>query len=228
MSRRERLGILGGTFDPIHLGHLRAAESVREAMALDRVLFVPARVPPHKARPSIAAAEHRFRMVEAAVRTEPAFEVSRLELEREGASYTIETLAELAQSRPDTELFFITGIDAFRDIRTWKCWEELLRSYSFIVHGRPGYGLAGVGEVIPSSVRKRLVELRNNALPPLKGSTPADEAPTPAIYLVDVLTINVSGTEIRAMVRANRSIRFLVPAEVEVYIMKHRLYREGP
>ena len=215
----ERWGVLGGTFDPVHLGHLRVAESVREAMGLDRVLFVPACVPPHKARPTVTSVEDRYLMVQAAVRNEPTFEVSRLEIERQGTSYTADTLAELAKEDPRREIFFITGIDAFRDIRSWERWEELLRSYSFIVHGRPGYGLAGAFEVVPDSLRSQLVELRNGI------SAPAGRGPS--IYLVNALTLNISATEIRAIVRSGRSIRYLVPPEVESFIAEHRLYKEG-
>jgi nicotinate-nucleotide adenylyltransferase len=214
---RERWGVLGGTFDPVHYGHLRAAESVREAMALDRIVFVPARVPPHKARPTVTAAEDRYRMVEAAVSHQATFDVSPIEIERQGPSYTLDTLDQLAgDSR--REVFFITGIDAFREIRTWHRWEALLQSHSFVVHGRPGYGLAGALEVVPDSLRSRLVELRNGAPPPLDRG--------PSIYLVSALTLNISATEIRALLRSGRSVRYLVPPEVEAYIVKHRLYQE--
>jgi nicotinate-nucleotide adenylyltransferase len=217
---RVRLGVLGGTFDPVHLGHLRAAESIREAMRLDRVLFIPASVPPHKARPSIASAEERYDMVAAAVRGSPHFSVSRVELDREGPSYTIDTLAEIAAGEPDAELFFIIGIDAFREIQSWKRWEELLRKYSFVVHGRPGYGLAGAYEVVPRDLRSRLVEV---------GSAPLDESRgRPALFLVSALTLNISSTEIRALLRQGRSIRYLVPAEVEDYIIGRRLYQGEP
>jgi len=215
---RQRWGVLGGTFDPIHFGHLRAAESVREAMVLDRIVFVPSRVPPHKARPAVTSAEDRYLMVEAAVSLQPTFEVSRIEIERQAPSYTIDTLAQLAGQDPEREVFFITGIDAFREIRTWRQWEELLRTYSFIVHGRPGYGLAGAFEVVPEELRSRLVEIRN-------GAPPSSER-GPSIYLVNALTLNISATEIRAFVRAGRSIRYLVPPEVESYIAEHRLYKE--
>ena len=167
----------------------------------------------------MTSVEDRYLMVQAAVRNEPTFEVSRLEIERQGTSYTADTLAELAKEDPQREIFFITGIDAFRDIRSWERWEELLRSYSFIVHGRPGYGLAGAFEVVPDSLRSHLVELRNGV------SAPAGRGPS--IYLVNALTLNISATEIRAIVRSGRSIRYLVPPEVEPFIGEHRLYKEG-
>jgi len=159
-------------------------------------------------------------MVEAAGSLQPMFEVSRIEIERQGPSYTLDTLDHLAGEDSQREIFFITGIDAFREIRTWHRWEDLLRTHSFIVHGRPGYGLAGVFEVVPDSLRSRLVELRNGAQPPLDRG--------PSIYLVTALTLNISATEIRAFVRADRSVRYLVPPEVESYIVEHRLYQERP
>jgi len=225
----ERIGILGGTFDPVHFGHLRAAESIREAMALTCLLFVPARVPPHKSRPSVATADDRYQMVASAVRGSPHFSVSRVELDREGPSYTIDTLTELGRERPRARLFFIIGIDAFREIRSWRRWEELLGSYSFVVHGRPGYGLAGAYEVVPPPVRSRLVEVGPG---PMAGQGPdAPRGPHghgPALYLVSALTLNISSTEIRALVRQGRSIRYLVPAGVEDYIISRRLYLSEP
>ena len=148
MKGVRRLGVLGGTFDPLHLGHFRAAESAQEAMALDRILFVPSRTPPHKARPGITAAEDRFLMIQAAVDKEPAFEASRVEVDREGPSYTVDTLAEIKQTLPSAEIFFITGIDSFREIQTWRKWRELLQSFSFIVHGRPGSPAGHVSEIV--------------------------------------------------------------------------------
>jgi nicotinate-nucleotide adenylyltransferase len=219
MSAHQRLGVLGGTFDPLHLGHFRAAESTQEAMALDRILFVPARMPPHKARPGITAAEDRFRMIQAAVDNEPAFDVSRVEVDRDGPSFTVDTLAEIKRTSSAAEIFFITGIDSFREIQTWKRWEEMLESFSFIVHGRPGYGLAAAHEAVPEPMRSMLVTLRDGAEPP--------SGYGPAIYLIQAVTLNISSTEIRAMVRAGRSVRYLVPPEVEAYISKYHLYKEG-
>ncbi len=217
MTHCTRLGVLGGTFDPVHLGHFRVAESVRETMALDRILFVPSRIPPHKSRPGIAPAEHRFRMIQEAVKKEPAFDISRIELDRDGPSYTIDTLNALACAQPETDIFFITGIDAFREIQTWKQWELLLPSFSFIVHPRPGYSLAGAREAVPETML--LVTVRSGSTPP------SDHGP--AIFLVHAVTLDISSTEIRAMARAGRSVRYLVPAEVEAYIIGHRLYRDG-
>ncbi len=217
----ERVGILGGTFDPLHLGHFRAAESVREAMALDRVLFVPAAIPPHKAGPGITPAEDRYRMVRSAVEKEPFFEVSRIELDRNGPSFTIDTLAGLENEMPGSEVFFITGIDSFRDIRTWHRWEELLESYSIVVHGRPGIALPSAYEAVPEKWRSSFVPLA-------EGGTGGERCARAegSVYLLDIVTLNISSTEVRAMVRAGRSIRYLVPIEVEEFIDERRLYRK--
>lgn len=219
MTRRERLGVLGGTFNPLHLGHFRAAESVREAMLLDRVLFVPARIPPHKSDPDITPAEDRYCMIQAAMGSESDFEVSRIEIDREGPSYTIDTLRELEKLRPEADIFFITGIDSFHDIQSWWHWKELLESYPFIVHGRPGCVLNGAFEAVPEHMRSLLVTLPEGAPPPTEARA--------KVYLTQIVTLDISSTEVRAMVRRGRSIRYLVPVEVEAFIHSHRLYRDG-
>jgi nicotinate-nucleotide adenylyltransferase len=209
-----RIGVLGGTFDPLHYGHLRAAEVARDRASLDKVVFVPAATPPHKTEEGIADASHRTRMVEAALRGETDFEVSRIEVERVGPSYTIDTLAALSALGRESSWFFITGSDAFAEIRTWHRWEELLRDYSFIVHERPGCSIERVVEVIPENFRDRVEELA------------VDRSATdgPRILLLRDTMLDISSTEIRRMVRDGRTIRFLVPQAVEEYLRDHRLY----
>lgn len=218
MDEPARVGILGGTFDPIHFGHLRAAESLRELMGLNRIRFVPARVPPHKQSGGVATAEDRYEMVRCAVRNEPHFEVSRVEIERSGPSYTVETLAEIRRRHPDEALFFLTGSDAFRDIRTWKQWEELLDNYSFIVHARPGWGLVAAMDAVPERMRSRIVTVGAEEPPPKRVG--------PTLYFAEPLTLNISATEIRRLARCGRSIHYLVPLEVEDYIRENRLYED--
>jgi nicotinate-nucleotide adenylyltransferase len=188
-------------------------------MSLDRILLVPSRIPPHKSGPDITPAEDRYRMIRRAIEEEPDFEVSRMEIDRAGPSYTVDTLRELEKNRPEADIFFITGVDSFRDIQTWRRWEELLDSYPFIVHGRPGCGLSDAREAVPEHLRSLLVTLPE-AAPPPAGS----EA---KVYLIRILTLDISSTDIRAMIRKGRSIRYLVPAGVEAFIHEHRLYREG-
>jgi nicotinate-nucleotide adenylyltransferase len=217
----SRIGVLGGTFDPLHLGHLRAAEIVRDALGLDRVLFVPAATPPHKASGLqrddrlVTESSHRLRMVELALSGERFFEASRVEVARGGRSYTIDTMESLRASFPASRLFFVVGTDAFSEIRTWKNWRELLGSYSFAVHERPGAPLDRAPEALPPDLRARVTEPSD-----LLRRAP-DEA---SIVLVRSAVLDVSSTEIRASVRAGRSIRFLVPDVVEAYIRENRLY----
>jgi nicotinate-nucleotide adenylyltransferase len=218
----SRIGVLGGTFDPLHLGHLRAAEVVRDVLGLDRVLFVPAATPPHKASGIerdarvVTASSHRLRMVELALSGERFFEASRVEVERGGRSYTIDTMESLAASFPGSHLFFVTGTDAFSEIRTWKMWRELLSRYSFAVHERPGAPLDGAPEALPADLRARVTGA---------GDAPGRSRDETAIVLVRSAMLDVSSTEIRASVRERRSIRFLVPDAVEAYIRENRLYQ---
>jgi len=197
----RRVGVLGGTFDPLHLGHLRAAEVARDELSLDRVVLVPAANPPHKAGAPVTEAAERARIMEVALADETGFVVSKIEIERGGPSYTMDTLSSLSTQHPDWELFFITGSDAFAEIRTWSRWETLLASFSFVVNERPGSEGVQVLEVVPESLRERVSVFRRAML-------------------------DVSSTDIRRLVRQGCSIRFLVPDHVADYVREHRLYVE--
>ena len=215
----KRLGVFGGTFDPPHLGHLHAAEVVREALQLDRVLFIPAATPPHKVFPVVTDAEHRLAMLRAALVAQPHFGISLLEIERAGPSYTVDTLVALAEEWPRTELFFVTGVDVFQEIRTWKHWKTLLREYSFVVLDRPGYRWEDTRDVLAQEFVGRIVEQT------LHGGIELVES-WPHIVHLGGATLKISSTELRNMVEKGRSIRFLVPSAVENYINKFGLYRK--
>jgi nicotinate-nucleotide adenylyltransferase len=188
--------MFGGTFDPIHLGHLLLAEIARESLALERVVFVPARIPPHKGSVPTPA-EHRFRMAELATRDNPHFEVSDLELRRDGPSYTVETLRELRELSPrPTELYLLMGADSARDLRSWKDHRTLLEEATLVVLPRRGVA----PEELPEEVAARATLLAS----PL---------------------IEISSSEIRRLVRERRSIRYRVPESVEQYIRSEGLYR---
>ncbi len=210
----KRIGVLGGTFDPLHLGHLRAAEVVKDGLSLEKILFVPASTPPHKASPPVTSAEHRLGMLERALSNERFFEISRLELDRGGRSYTIDTLEALAARSVDTRFFFITGTDAFSEIRTWKSWGELLRGHWFVVHERPGFPIEAVKGVLPPAIDSRVLE-----------DSELEPGTEPRVLFLRRPMLNVSSTEIRRSIRENRSVRFLVPDAVEAYIREYRLYR---
>lgn len=191
-----RVGIFGGTFDPIHLGHLIVAEQARGQLGLDRVVFVPARVPPHK-RGASAAAEHRFRMTCLAVEDNPGFTVSDLELRREGPSYTVDTLRALrAEESGDARHYLLLGADSARDLEQWKDVDTLLEDSTVVVLGRPG--------------------VEQDDLPPRVG--------TRATFLSTPL-LGISSTEIRRLVREGGTVRYLVPVPVEDYIRSEGLYR---
>ena len=200
MSRR--IGILGGTFDPIHMGHLITAEIVRVSAALDEIIFIPAARPPHKENKGEAPAEDRLLMVQCAVEGNPAFSVSDIELRREGPSYTVDTIAALSEQLGDAELFFITGADAMNDLYHWHEPARLLRSCVFIAAARQGVELdeSRLAEQFSPEQRSR-------------------------IRIVPTPHLEISSTVIRARVRAGRSIRDLVPRAVELYIEERGLYR---
>lgn len=190
---------MGGTFDPIHHGHLIAAEEAREAFGLDSVVFVPAGSPWQKEERDVTSPEHRYRMTVVATDDHPSFEVSRAEVDRDGPTYTVETLrAFRAELGPAAELFFITGADAVLKILTWKDPAEALGLASFIAVTRPGYDLSGLDE-LGEDVRA-------------------------GVSVLGIPGLAVSSTQIRERVRAGRSIRYLVPEAVRSYIAEHGLY----
>ncbi len=193
----ERWGILGGTFDPIHFGHLAMAEEARERLGLARVLFIPTGEPPHKPQ-GRASAEDRCRMTELAVAENPAFAVSRIEIDRPGRSYTVETLRDLHAQYPETDFTFIIGADMALDFHRWRDPEGILAQAAVVAITRPGYDLAQLA-----------------TLPTAGRITPLD---APGLYL--------SSTDLRARVREGRSIRYLVPAAVREYIEERGLYRQ--
>ena len=199
----RRIGIMGGTFDPIHVGHLITAEMVRSAASLDEVVFIPSARPPHKDGARAASAEDRLIMTECAVQDNPYFCVSDLELRREGPSYTVDTIAELRDNLDGAELFFITGADAMNDLYRWHEPKRLLCSCQFIVATRQG---APLDELLLAE--KFTAEERSHI----------QVLPTPHL--------EISSSVIRARIRAGLSVRHLVPRAVEEYIEKRGLYRE--
>lgn len=189
------IGIFGGSFNPPHLAHLIVAERVREQFGLDRVLWVPNRLPPHKPAAELVGASHRLAMTQLAVADHPAFTVSEVELERTGTSYMVDTVRLLQEGAPADRFSLIIGGDSLRDFQTWHQPDEIVRRAPLLVYHRPGVALP--------------------ALPPAyEGRVQVAEAPL----------IEISGTDIRARHRAGRSIRYLVPERVRAYIEAHGLY----
>ncbi len=194
----RRLGLFGGTFDPPHLGHLALAEWARERLRLDRVVFKPAGTPPHKRRAGLSAAAHRLAMTRLAVRGNPAFAVSTLEIERDGPSFTLDTLRELHRRLPGTRLFLLMGEDSLADLPHWREPAAIARLATPVVAIRPGTG----GTRARTALGRRVRWLDNPGL-------------------------EVSSSAIRALARTGRSIRYLVGDAVARYIARHRLYARG-
>jgi nicotinate-nucleotide adenylyltransferase len=199
----RRLGILGGTFDPIHFGHLDAADAARAALTLDEVLFIPAHDPPHRPVDPRASAFHRFALVSLAIEGIDGYRVSDMELRRDGPSYTVTTLRALHHDGwPPSQLYFVLGADAFAEIQSWYAYPEVLDCANFVVISRPG--APTVGRDVRSDVEGR------------SGAT--------GIYHVEARTRDVSSTTIRARLAAGESIDDLTPAAVARHIGAHQLY----
>ncbi|MFQ5847766.1 MAG: nicotinate-nucleotide adenylyltransferase [Candidatus Methylomirabilales bacterium] len=223
-----RIGVMGGTFDPIHLGHLRAAEEIYWAFALDHIVFVPAARPPHKGDQDVAAAIHRYEMVSLATVFTPYFSVSPIELNRPGRSYSVETLRELLRLYgPETRLCFIMGVDAFLEMSIWKEAKEILHLAQVIVTARPGWRLDEVEKTLTPEQRRQLGTPQFKYLK-ISEVTPELSRPGPVpglVLLVEVVSLDISSREIRQLVEEGRSIRFLVPDTVAAYMGKNKLYQ---
>ncbi|SDG21426.1 nicotinate-nucleotide adenylyltransferase [Desulfosporosinus hippei] len=203
-KKLNRLGIMGGTFDPIHYGHLVAAEMARAEFKLSKVLFIPTGKPPHKDRRDVSDAKLRYEMVKLATEDNLAFGVSSLEIEREGPSYTVETLRVLRRTYPEHELYFITGSDALLEIFSWRESEEILSMIEFIGAARPGF-----------DAKDFLLKVQHEH-PESQGK----------IHYLEVPALAISSTDIRARVQRGEPIRYLLPEPVRLYLEKQGLYLE--
>jgi nicotinate-nucleotide adenylyltransferase len=223
-----RIGIMGGTFDPIHLGHLRAAEEIYWAFGMDRIVFVPAARPPHKDEAVVASALHRYEMVSLATVFTPYFTVSPLELQREGKSYSVETVREFRKAAgPDARLYFVVGVDALLEMSAWREAEELLRSTRVVVTARPGWRLDEVEALLTPEQRRLLGEPTFRYLRVAEiDAAQVEKNPAPReVLLVEVVSLDIASREIRQLVEEGRSVRHLVPDTVAAYMVKHRLYQ---
>ena len=220
MSAASRIGIFGGTFNPIHVGHLRAAEEVREAQGLDEIRLVVSALPPHKERGGLVAAAHRLRMVELAVDGIPGFRASSLELERPGPSYSIDTIRDVAREvGPTYRIVFVIGFDAFRDFHTWRDYAAIFELCDVVVVTRPPWPERLALEAIPVAAREAFwYDSSSESFRHRSGHV---------LTLQRITSLDVSAAALRARLAAGRSVRFLVPPAVEAYIAAHGLYREG-
>lgn len=210
---------MGGTFNPIHSGHLKAAELVMKKIPMEKILFIPSYVPPHKEIADMVGPFHRLRMVELAVAGNPAFEASSLEMDAEGTSYSVFTLEKIRISYPQATIFFIMGIDAFLEIKTWKEYKKVLKQCSFIIMNRPGYCLEDAKYVLGKKYSRNIHEYQDDQ----KLLDVMDEKPH--ILLLPMLSLDVSSTDIRHLFAAKKEVQGLVPESVLAYIRKHKLYQ---
>ena len=200
------LGILGGTFDPIHNGHLAAADAAQQSLSLDAITLIPSHVPPHRHDPVGASSEERYEMAALAAAERPGWSASRIEVNRKGPSYTYDTLVQLGETvSVGSQFFFILGADAFAEIASWSRYPAVLDLAHFVVVSRPGITLDSLRERVPSAFSGR---------PTAKTR----------VILVEATTPDISSTEIRRRVRTGQSLRNLVPDPVAQYIATHRLY----
>jgi nicotinate-nucleotide adenylyltransferase len=215
----QKIGILGGTFNPVHYGHLAAAEEVRDRLKLDRVLFIPAFLPPHKDE-DLPSAPQRLEMVRLAISTNPHFKASDIEIKRGGRSFTVDTIGELRQHYPGAELYFITGLDSFLEIRTWKDWERLLSLCTFVVLSREGYRFADIGALgFLDAAVAGLTDLDAGRKEQVR-ITEGDRA----LVFERIPYYEISSTDIRERVRRGKSIKYCLPDPVEHYIIENKLY----
>ena len=215
---KKRVGLFGGTFNPIHLGHLRGAEEIRESFGLEEVIFTPAAIPPHKEAEGIMDPLHRLEMVQRATLKNPWFSVSDIELKRPGKSYSIDTLRYFKEIHQGS-LFFILGGDAFFEIETWREYETLFSLCHFIVMTRPSSQKKGEAIELPEG------------LAPFFGYDPVIEGWIHVsgnhLYLKEITFLDISSTQVRELIEKGGSVRYLIPTEVEAYIEEKGLYRRG-
>ena len=223
MSGKKRIALYGGTFDPVHRGHLAVARTISQIFEIDELLFVPAWLAPHKRTRDVTPALHRYAMLALATQQDARLRISSFELESAERRYTVETLGHFeSELGNDAELFFLMGADSWAEIQTWKDWRRLLMMANHIVVTRPGYELAFAG--LPAEVLERIVDTRNGR------ETAGRKSPDPRkrIFFTDAVQLEISATEIRRAAREQQFDRLveLVPKSVADYITKYELYRE--
>ena len=215
-----RLGILGGTFNPVHLAHLQMARDAMEQCGLERVLFMPAATPPHKPLAGELSFEHRFAMVELAIENEPRFDACDLEGRRGGKSYSVESLETLGRMYPSDELFFLMGMDSFAEIHLWRRYPRLFELAHLVVLMRPGTEFEDPLSAAPVAMRGEF------CYPPApKGLKTLKHSSGNRVFFIEETLLDISSTRIRERVSAGLPIDHLVPAAVSEYITRHGFYR---
>jgi nicotinate-nucleotide adenylyltransferase len=222
MKYPRNVGVFGGTFNPVHFGHLRAAEEVRERLRFDKILFIPSGKPPLKTS-EIAPAEHRYEMLRMAVQGNPFFDLSDIECRKKGKAYTVETLEALNRNNPGTKFSFILGIDAFLDIPHWWQPDQLVSMIDFVVISRPGLAFSAMRES-PYLKKSGIGLLRDDDLLKKVTNVITLKSNRHAI-LLSPTPFGISSTQVRKFIRQGKSIKYLLPPEVQSYIITHKLYK---
>ena len=220
-----RLGLLGGSFNPIHNGHLAVAIQARERLCLDLILFIPSGEPPHKRNGSLAPAKDRYEMVRLAIADNPGFAISDVEVRRKGKSYSIDTIREIRRRvEPSTELYFLIGLDAFLEFPSWKEPRTLLETCRFVVISRPGRSFQSLANlpILPPLDPQALSKLDAGGITKLEIALPS----SPGIICLPLPPCPISASDIRERIRHNASLANVLPPPVESYILQHRLYQE--
>ncbi len=225
--KTNKTGILGGTFDPVTLGHLGLARGIQETMNLDRIWFIPAWQSPHKQDQPVTDANHRTNMLKEALAPFPDFEISTIELDKKEISYTIHTLTALQSQHPDTEWYLILGMDTFRDFATWKKAREILEKTHLVVSTRPGYPNDLVPKILHTladdlPVAYQLQQQTNGVQTYLCQETGK------TLVFCNIEPLDISSSEIRERLKSGLSVKKMLPPEVERYIMTHHLYQANP
>jgi nicotinate-nucleotide adenylyltransferase len=215
------IGIFGGTFDPIHYGHLRAAEEIGEIADLPEIRFIPAGMPRLRARP-VAPLRHRVAMVHLAIQDNPRFKLDEREVQREGISRTVESLREMKQELKGVGLCFITGADAFSKLVEWHSWRELFQLCNFIIAARPGRASRMHRDELPGELKEECARRWVGSADSLR------QTPSGLIFTAPTTLLDISATSIRSRVAAGKSLRYLVPDPVLNYIAANKLYSDEP
>ena len=213
---------MGGTFNPIHYGHLRAAEEVREILNLDKILFIPSGKPPFK-KPGLISAGHRYEMTKTAIKNNPFFDISDIEIKARSISYSVETIKRLTKIYKNTDFFFILGIDAFLDLPKWKQPRSLMKLTNLVIISRPGFSFINLlsSPYLKNVHKKTLEEIDKGA----KTAFSFDLNTGRKAYLCRIPALEISASIIRSLVSKGKNIKYLLPDSVESYIISHKLYK---
>ncbi|MCK5392446.1 MAG: nicotinate-nucleotide adenylyltransferase [Deltaproteobacteria bacterium] len=216
--KQNRVGLFGGTFDPIHFGHLRAAEEIRQILSLTKIYFIPSSIPPHKEGSDITCASDRLEMLRLAIEGNEYFDISEFELESKSTSYTVDTLEHLSGAHPDTEFYFMLGNELFNHIESWKDYRRLFELAHFAVITRPGFSDLDSNK-IPLALKEdfRYYKKIENVISYTKSGLRD-------VVFTEIGGIEISSTDIRNLIKSNKSIKYLVPDKIEKYIITEKLY----